>query len=288
MSTESITSKTLPATASPERVHLSVPDLGRSVAWYERVLGLRVMAQTADGAELGDGVRPVVVLHEDRTATQDPRSAGIYHFALLFPSRPELARAALRLATQRTPVEGLSDHRTHEAIYLRDPDGIGIELAADRPRSAWPADLGYSAGPAPLDLADLLATIDGEAPTPHVGDGLRLGHVHLHVGDIDEAVRFYRDVVGFSVTANLGSAAFFAAGDYHHHVATNVWRGQGIAPQPEGVVGLRHWDLVLPNAGDVDLLRERLEASGQPVSSADGGILTRDPSHIPLMVTAAA
>src|SRR5215210_3403539 len=163
----------LPATLRLGPANLTVSDLDRSVAWYQEVLGLRVHAHEATVAELGDGAETVLVLHEDPRAQPAGRHAGLYHFALLYPSREELARAALRLAATRTPIEGASDHRTHEAIYLPDPDGNGIELAADRPREAWPADLGYAGGPAPLDLEALLATVAGEPPAPHVGEGLR-------------------------------------------------------------------------------------------------------------------
>ena len=173
-----------------------------------------------------------VVLREDPQAQPAGRHAGLYHYALLYPSREELARAAVRLAATSTPIQGASDHRTHEAIYLPDADGNGIELAADRPREAWPQDLGYAGGPAPLDVEDLLGTIEGEAPVPQVGEGLRMGHLHLHVGDIDEGLRFYRDVLGFEVQANLGSAAFVSAGGYHHHLGFNIWNGHGAGPPP--------------------------------------------------------
>ena len=132
------------------------------------------------------------------------RHAGLYHYALLYPSREELARAALRLAATRTPIQGASDHRTHEAIYLPDPDGNGIELAADRPRDRWPAGLGYDGGPAPLDFDALLATVEGETPPEHVGPGLAVGHLHLHVGDVERGLAFYRDVLGFEQQADLG------------------------------------------------------------------------------------
>ena len=119
---------------------------------------------TAHRAELGDGAETVLVLHEDRQARRAGRHAGLYHYALLYPSREELARAAVRLAATGTAIQGASDHRTHEAIYLADPDGNGIELAADRPREQWPASLGYDGGPAPLDFDSLLATVRGEPP----------------------------------------------------------------------------------------------------------------------------
>ena len=194
----------LPATLTLGAVHLTVSDLDRSVAWYQTSLGLRIHSHEATTASLGDGATAVLVLHEDPLARPAGRHAGLYHYALLYPSREELARAAVRLSVTGTPIDGASDHRTHEAIYLPDPDGNGIELAADRPRDQWPADLGYAGGPAALDFAALLATIAGEDAAPHVGPGLRMGHLHLHVGDIEEGLRFYRDRLGFEVQANLG------------------------------------------------------------------------------------
>src|SRR3954468_1383389 len=212
----------LPATLRLGAVHLIVSDADRSVDWYQRSLGLRVHRQEPGLAELGDGVETVIVLHEQPGARPAGRHAGLYHYALLYPSREELARAAVRLSVTGTPIDGASDHRTHEAIYLPDPDGNGIELAADRPREEWPEDLGYAGGPAPLDFESLLGTVGGEEPRPRVGDGLRMGHVHMHVGDIDRALAFYRDVLGFELQANLGTAAFVAAGGQPHHPALTL------------------------------------------------------------------
>src|SRR3954469_17730943 len=148
--------QTLPDTLRLGPVDLTVADLDRAVAWYQRALGLRVHAHEATTATLGDGSETVVILHEDPSARPAGRHAGLYHFALLYPTREELARAAVRLSVTGTPIEGASDHRTHEAIYLPDADGNGIELAADRPREEWPEDLGYARGPAPLDFESLV------------------------------------------------------------------------------------------------------------------------------------
>lgn len=275
----------LPQTLSLGAVHLVIHDLDRSVAWYQRVLGLHVMSREAGTARLGDGDVATVVLHEDPDATPADRHAGIYHYALLFPDRAELGRAAVRLAALREPIDGASDHRTHEAIYLRDPDGIGIELAADRPREEWPTDLGYASGPAPLDVEGLLSVVAGEPMRDLVGPGLRMGHVHLHVRDIPDTVAFYRDRLGLHVTADLGSAVFFAAGDYHHHVGANVWRGTGIPAQREGAIGLRHWTIELASADRVAAVRERLTAAGVTNSDHDAGVLVRDPAGIPILIT---
>jgi catechol 2,3-dioxygenase len=264
---------TLPATLTLGAVHLTVSDLDRSVAWYQRSLGFRVHAHEPTYAALGDGTTTVIELFEDPAAQPAGRHAGLYHYALLYPTREELARAAVRLSITETPIEGASDHRTHEAIYLPDPDGNGIELAADREKTAWPADLGYAGGPAALDFQALLSTIAGEAPTAHVGEGLRMGHLHLHVGDIDRGLAFYRDVLGFELQANLGTAAFVSAGGYHHHLGFNVWRGRGVGPAPEHTVGLRHWTVQLPTADDVNAVRARVETT----EDVPGGFLTRDP-----------
>jgi catechol 2,3-dioxygenase len=267
----------LPDTLRLGAVHLTVRDLDRSVAWYTQSLGLRVHAREPGSAGLGDGAEATVVLHEDPEATPAGRTAGLYHYALLYPSREELARAALRLAATRTPIQGASDHRTHEAIYLPDPDGNGIELAADRPRAAWPEDLGYARGPAPLDFDALLATVEGEAPAPEVREGLRMGHLHLHVGDVEAGLRFYRDVLGFELQAHLGSAAFVSAGGYHHHLGINVWNGQGAAAPPPHSAGLRHWTVQLPTDDDVAQVRARVEAAGLTAEEYPGGFLVRDP-----------
>src|SRR3954452_10752858 len=269
----STTTPVLPATLTLGPVSLTVSDLDRSVAWYQTALGLRVHSQDGTSATLGDGSFTVLELVEDPAARPAGRHAGLYHYALLYPSREELARAAIRLSVSQTPIEGGSDHRTHEAIYLADPDGNGIELAADRPRVAWPKDLGYAGGPAALDFNALLATVAGEDPAPQVRPGLRVGHLHLHVGDIDEGLAFYRDVLGFEVQANLGSAAFVSAGGYHHHLGFNVWRGRGVGPAPEHTAGLRHWTVQLPTEDDVAAVRARVpDAVAVP-----GGFMVRDP-----------
>jgi catechol 2,3-dioxygenase len=266
----------LPATLSLGPVHLTVPDLDRALEWYEHALGLVPQGRDGGVAELGDGSASVVILHEDPEAQPAGRHAGLYHYALLYPDRRALAHAAMRLAATQTPIQGASDHATHEAIYLADADGNGIELAADRPREEWPQDA-YVGGPAPLDVQSLLSAADGEELPATVATGLRVGHMHLHVGDVDEGLAFYRDLLGFEEQANIGTAAFVSAGGYHHHVAFNVWRGQGVGPAPPHTVGLRHWTVVLPAESDVETVRDRVLAAGAEAEPLDGGFLTRDP-----------
>src|SRR4051812_37663907 len=279
---------TLPPTLRLGAVHLTVTDLDRSIAFYQDALGLRVHRREDPIAALGAAEEDVVVLHENPSARPAGRHAGLYHYALLYPSREELARAALRLAASHTPVDGASDHGTHEAIYLPDPDGNGIELAADRPREAWPRPLDYAAGPHPLDFPSLLATVAGEEPSARVAPGLAVGHVHLHVGDIARGVAFYRDVLGFEVMTLMPSAAFVAAGGYHHHLGFNVWRGHNVPPVPADVVGLRHWTVVIDDAAQVAEVAARVRAAGLPHDAADGRLAVRDPWDIEVRFVPAA
>jgi catechol 2,3-dioxygenase len=268
-------------------VDLTVTDLDRSIGWYQDSLGLRQHRREGDAAALGAGGEDLVVLHENPSARPAGRHSGLYHYALLYPTREELGRAGLRLAATRTPIQGASDHGTHEAIYLPDPDGIGIELAWDRARELWP-DIsgpgGYGGGPAPLDIEGLLATVAGEGVTPRADIALRMGHVHLHVGDLDAATRFYRDGLGFDVMTDLGSAVFVSAGGYHHHVGFNVWQGQGAPPAPADAVGLRHWTLVADGSGEIDAIRRRLADIGAPLQEREDGLLATDPSGIAVLV----
>ncbi|MDX6677063.1 MAG: catechol 2,3-dioxygenase, partial [Solirubrobacteraceae bacterium] len=204
-----------------------------------------------------------------------------YHVALLFDSREELARALVRLAETRTRIEGASDHGISEAIYLRDPDDNGIELYADRPRSQWPAARQPGERVAiytiALDMQALLKTVEGEQPRELAGSGLRTGHLHLHVGNIERGLAFYRDVLGFEVMIHLSSAAFVSAGGYHHQLGFNVWLGSDVKPKPPNAAGLRHWTVVLERASEVAEVRERVEAAGLALEPRDDGFLVRDP-----------
>jgi catechol 2,3-dioxygenase len=278
---------TLPASLRLGSVELAVTDLGRSVAFYERAIGLRLHSREGARAAMGAGGDDLLVLVEEPEARPAGRHAGLYHFALLHPSRLELARALRRLAETRTPIEGASDHEISEAIYLPDPDGNGIELAADRPREAWP-DLSdpatYTGGPKPLDLYGLLELTAGESLRAEADAGLSIGHVHLHVGDVEQGLRFYRDAIGFDLITLMPTAAFVSAGGYHHHLGFNVWRGQGVGAAPADAVGLRHWTVLLPETADLTALRARLERAGIPFEERDDGVLVRDPWEIAVLL----
>jgi catechol 2,3-dioxygenase len=275
-----LTSK-LPVATRLGPVELTVSDLERALAFYTEAIGLSVHGCEGGRAALGVGGEDVLVLVENRAARQAGRHAGLYHVALLHQSRDELARAALRLAVTRTPIQGASDHGTHEAIYLADPDGNGLELAADRPREQWP-DIRdpslFAAGPQPLDLDGLL-TGGEEAAARRPAEGMRVGHLHLHVADIAAALPFYTDLVGFEKIVELGyTAAFVSVGGYHHHLAFNTWRGPGVPAAPADAVGLRHWTIYLPGEADVAAVRERFERAEAPYESRGAALSVRDPS----------
>jgi catechol 2,3-dioxygenase len=284
------TSSALPADLRLGAVHLTVADIDRSIDWYERALGLVLQARDGDHATLTDGRQPLVVLHEDAKARRPGAEAGLYHYALLYPDRAALTVAAMRLIATRTPISGASDHRTHEAIYLSDVDGNGIELAADRPRDRWPAGLGYDGGPAALDFKALLSGARDETPGTHIGEGVQVGHVHLHVGDIDDGLAFYRDVLGFELQANIGSAAFVAAGGYHHHLGFNVWRGENVGPARPHTIGLSEWNVELASARDLAAVRARVDAAAITAEDVAGGFRVRDPWHnvVAIRVTTSA
>jgi len=238
----------LPATLRLGAVHLTVTELDRAVGFYQDSLGLQAHSREGAVAALGAGEEDLVVLHEEPGAGRAGRHAGLFHFALLYPAREELARAVQRLAATGTPLSGASDHGVSEAIYLRDPDGNGIELYADRPRQAWPPPSGgerVGMFTLPLDVEDLLATVAGAEPPRHAGAGLRMGHVHLHVGELGAAREFYAGLIGFEPMATYPGALFLAAGGYHHHLGVNTWAGEGVGPAPPGTVGLREWTIVL-------------------------------------------
>lgn len=276
----------LPAGVRLGPVHLIVTDVERSISFYEEAIGLRLHGREFDVAMMGAGEEDLVLLFEDSGAQPAGEHAGLDHFALLHPSRLELARAAHRLRVTRTPVTAASDHGVSEGVYLVDPDGISIELAADRPRKQW-GDLEdpSTIEPRPLDVDELLELLEDQPPRPQAGSDLVIGHVQLHVGDIEKGLRFYRDVLGFEPMTVSGTAAFVSAGGYHHHLAFNTWRGEDVRPLPARVVGLREWTVILEDEAQVDAIHRRLRGANVAVEEGPTGLLARDPWKNPVTFT---
>ena len=270
---------TLPAETRMGAVELTVSDLERSLDYYRRSIGLGIREQGNGRASLG-GDSELLVLHEVPGAEPAPRNTGLFHFALLVPERRDLAAWLAHAIREQVPMTGVSDHFVSEALYLRDPDGHGIEIYADRPRELWEGQVARMTTE-PLDLENLLRELDD--PEQETFDGLPggtvMGHVHLQVADIPETLRFYRDVMGFDEMATLGSqATFLAAGGYHHHVGANTWASAGASPPPEGSASLRLASVVLPDSASRDEVVGRVAAIGQDPEEKPEGPVVRDPS----------
>jgi catechol 2,3-dioxygenase len=283
------TAPPLPATTGIGPVHLTVADLERSLAYYETAIGLAVRERDGDRASLGTPDAELLVLVEEPGAAPVLRHTGLFHYALRLPERADLARWLAHAARTGVPLAGMSDHFVSEAIYLGDPDGHGIEIYRDRPRDMWEGKVWAGMTTEPLDVTSLLGELDDPATEPFDGlpAGTDMGHVHLQVADTAEAIAFYRDVLGFELMADLfGSAAFFGAGGYHHHVGANTWHSRGAGPPPSGSAALRHATIVLPDAAERDRLLGRLEQSGQATRESGEGPLVLDPSGNALLLAA--
>jgi catechol 2,3-dioxygenase len=279
----------IPATTRMGAVHLTVGDLDRSLDYYGRDIGLDVLAREEGRASLGAGGAELLGLVEEPGARPAAGHTGLYHFALRVPERSDLARWLAHAARERVPLVGMSDHFVSEALYLADPDGHGIEIYHDRPRDVWEGKVGSRLTTDPLDVGSLLGELDdpSTAPFDALPAGTDMGHVHLQVADISEAVAFYKDVLGFALQAELlGSAAFFGAGGYHHHVGANIWHSRGASPAPAGTAALRRATIVLPDAEARDTVAARVAESGQEPEAGEDGVLIRDPSGNKLLLSA--
>jgi catechol 2,3-dioxygenase len=282
----------LPASTAPGRVTLQVADLGRSVDYYTRVLGLELIERRRGAASLGPAggaADPLVVLRERRGVSPVPRARryGLFHFALLLPDRAHLGRFLRHLgALGLRP--GMADHFVSEALYLYDPDGLGLEVYADRPRDRWRAlDRELVMTTDPLDASGLTAAA-GEAAWAGAPPGTRIGHLHLHVGDLDRASAFYHQALGLDRTVwNFTGALFLAAGGYHHHLATNVWTTDA-TPARDDEARLIEWELIVPKATDASNAARSLEYAGYPPVRDDRGWLVRDPWGTSLRLRGAA
>ncbi|HYM22329.1 MAG TPA: VOC family protein [Vicinamibacterales bacterium] len=270
-------------------VHLTISDLEASIRFYQSRLGFVVHRRGERGASLGAGGPDLLVLIERAQAPRVRGTTGLYHFAILVPSRADLARALGRLVRTETVMQGAADHGVSEALYLADVNGNGVEIYRDRPRGEWPMSGGrLQMGTDALDLADLLSAADA-AGAGHEGlpRETTIGHIHLHVSRIDPAQRFYVDVLGFELMQRYGpSAVFVSAGGYHHHVGLNTWAGVGAPPPPAGGLGLDHFVVTLPSAAARDAVLERVRAARIAVEPRGADALVRDPSGNALLLMA--
>lgn len=262
-------------------VRLAVRDLKQSLAYYQERIGLQVHRHEDGVAVLGAGNDDLLVLVAQPGARPvQRRCTGLYHFALLTPDRPALARVLNHLLATHTPIDGASDHGVSEAIYLSDPDGHGIEIYRDHPRREWPFVKGSLAMTTdPLDVRRVLAADRTQAPWDGIDPRTVMGHIHLHVAHLDAAEHFYVKQLGLDLMQRFGSqAAFLAAGGYHHHLGLNTWAGVGAPPPPPDAARLLDFELILPDARALADIVVRLQQSAIPVTPDGAGWRLADPS----------
>lgn len=262
-------------------VSLTVAKLERSIRFYTEAIGLRVLRRAGSEAVLGTADAPLLALREQPGALpwMIDRMTGLYHLAILTPTRADLGRWVAHYLDTEYPPPGQGDHIVSEALYLRDPDGHGIEVYADRPREGWEWNGGQvRMGGGPVDVRGLMA--EGRASgTPWSGmpSGTILGHVHLQVGDISRAEEFYHEILGFDITARMPTALFVSAGGYHHHLGLNTWHSEGAAPASPDTATLQHFTFALPSTEALAAVEARIRRAGLLFEQKANALLVRDP-----------
>lgn len=271
----------LPAGTRLGTVRLQVASLDRSIAWYGDVIGARLIERVGGVARLGAHGSPetLIELHERPGAVPVPPRGriGLFHVAILLPDRPSLGRFISHLGA-RGAQAGASDHGVSEALYLTDPDGLGLEIYRDRPRGEWGRhpDGRLQMGTDPLDLRAVVESAEG-APWTGLPAGTTIGHLHLHVGDLETGARFYRDAIGLAPTVTEYPGALFLAADgYHHHLGTNIW-ARGATPAQPHEARLLEWRVIVPSGVDLDQAAARLSANGFEAMRDGGDLLSADP-----------
>jgi catechol 2,3-dioxygenase len=276
----------IPTAASRAPVHIGavgmmVRNLERLTAYYRDMLGLTVQEHTPEVAILGvSGVALLELIHRPPDALpDDPREAGLYHTAFLMPTRADLARWILHATKNRVPIAGAADHDVSEAIYLDDPDGNGVEVYCDPPREKWHRDgkLIFQKTD-PLDIDAIIREIDPATATYRSApEGLRIGHIHLRVGNVTSAEAFYCGVLGLDVTRRRTGATFLSSGGYHHHVAVNVWHSNGTGIRNRRRAGLDWFAMEINDQPTIDGVKKRLDAAGVKIAEIPGGFTANDP-----------
>jgi catechol 2,3-dioxygenase len=268
----------LPAATTMGPATLRVADEGRALALYRDLIGLELIERANSKIALGAGGKPFLFLDVVPGTTPRPRHAtGLYHVAILLPDRAALGQTIARLSDAGIKL-GAADHNVSEAIYLWDADNNGLEIYRDRPRAEWQWNDGLvTMGSAPLDFAGIIAEGARKRTNAQLPAKSRIGHVHLQVGDIEEAERFYCGILGFARTAEWRGALFVSAGGYHHHLGLNVWESNNGPLPPKTAAGLEQFVVELPDEADVAAVRARIELAGLPLEQAGPAFVVRDP-----------
>jgi catechol 2,3-dioxygenase len=276
------------ASRTPMRVgmvNLRVRDLDLVTDYYRDVIGLTVMARSMMGALLGAGGVRLLNLQRREAAPREARNAaGLYHTAFLMPTRKDLARWLVHAAANKVPLSGFADHLVSESVYLDDPEGNGIEVYADRTPDSWKWENGSVAmATDQLDFDSLLALTDTRTPNyAKAPDDLRIGHMHLRVGDLEQADRFYGGAIGLEPTRKRSGAAFLSSGRYHHHLGINVWQSAGAGPRDSTAMGLAWFSLEVASDEMLQAQMLRLQQAGAAITAIENGMETSDPWGIGL------
>jgi catechol 2,3-dioxygenase len=261
-------------------VGLIARDLDLLTGYYQHLLGLTVLERKAKVAKLGvNGVTLLEIEHRPDARPDDQGTAGLYHTAFLMPTRQDHARWILHIAKNRVPISGASDHGVSEAFYLDDPEGNGVEVYNDRPKEQWQIQDGLVVMQTKqLDIEAILREVDpASAAYPAAPDGLRIGHIHLRVGNVEQAEQFYRGAVGFELTRRRGGATFMSSGGYHHHVGANVWHSDGAGMRDKDRAGLAWFSMKAADSAALDAAVACLKAANVGVNAIPDGIETADP-----------
>lgn len=269
------------------RVALAVADLDRSIRYYEDVIGLTLLERNGDAAGLGAGDTAFLWLTGQPGARPVQRATGLYHFAMLVPSRRDLARTLHHLMEIDGALGGWADHLVSEALYLTDPDGHGIEIYRDRPRAEWPYQ-GQQLQMAsdPLDARGILSELSGPPETHVMAPGTFVGHVHLQVAQIEATEQFYTGPLGLDRVLRFGPrATFLSYSGYHHHLGANTWAGENLPPAPDDAARLMWYELVMPDEASLATTAERLTRADYPFEQDAAGLWVTDPSGIRLLIS---
>lgn len=262
-------------------IHLNVGNLDNMLAFYRDIIGLQEHRRENNTVFMGVGSGDLLALHHQPGYPRIAGLTGLYHFAILVPSRHDLGYSLKHLIENRTPLQGMSDHYVSEAVYLADPEGNGIEIYRDRPRDEWFIDGEMQLTTTPMDYRGVLATVQSDDNEfTGLAQGTIIGHIHLHVASVPQTEIFYRDVLGMDVLFNLGSATFMSYEGYHHHVGANIWAGRTIPTQP--VQGLEKYMLHVGEA--LNNILSKADAAEVDIQTLDNDYLIRDSSQNALVL----